>query len=220
MGVLDNNKGIALVTALMFTVITLVISMSLLYMVLMGTRTSGALKRYHTAIDATYGGTEIIVKDIVTAGFGFHDYSTSHSGADFTTYAMGSLASPSVSPCFRERLTLPKKQWSTACSSANLDPKLDTDVSFNLNATSGSPYKVYSKIVDTLERKFLVPDETTVTIAGNSDTSSIELDGGSTTSGGSEVSVPHYPYLYRIEVQGEKEQNPLEKANISVQYAY
>ena len=72
------------------------------------------------------------------------------------------------------------------------------------------------------ERKFLVLDggtQKTVVIAGNSDTSSFVLEGGGTTEQGA-VTVPHYPYVYRMEVQGEREQNAQEKSVISVMYAY
>jgi hypothetical protein len=74
-----------------------------------------------------------------------------------------------------------------------------------------------------MERRFHVLEDSgtvkTVVIAGNSDTSTILLEGGGSGEGGG-VTVPHYPYVYRIEVQGEKQQNPLEKAKVSVMYAY
>lgn len=223
---LRSQKGVALVTALMFTAITLVLCLSLLYMITAGIQSSGALKSYKTALDATYGGTEIMVKDIINASFGYKDYLTLHAGTTFPDYlktTMGTLASSaSVSTCMNERLTLPRTQWSSACSDVTLNPKDAPDVSFELNATSGSPYIVYSKIVDTMERKFLVLDggtQKTVVMAGNSDTSTLSLEGGSTTEGG-QVTVPHYPYIYRVEIQGERKQNPMEKANISVMYAY
>jgi len=224
---IGNEKGVALVTSLMFTALALVISMLLLYMVTSGIRSSAALKRYRTAQDATYGGTEIMVKDIINASFGFNDYSSAHPGASYTAYlttAMGSLGSnATVSDCLKQRLTLPRSQWSGVCANVNLNPKNGSDVSFQLNATSGTPYRVYSKIIDTMERNFLVLDpvvgQKTVVMAGNSDTSTVVLEGGSTTEGGG-TTVPHYPYVYRIEIQGEREQNPLEKANISVMYAY
>jgi len=221
-----NQKGVALVTALMFTALSLVLCLSLLYIITVGIQSSGALKSYRTALDATYGGTEIMVKDIINASFGYNDYLTLHAGAtfpDFLKTTMGSLASnATVSTCMNERLTLPRTQWSSACADVTLNPKDAPDVSFELNATSGSPYTVYTKIVDTMERKFLVLDggtQKTVVMAGNSDTSTLSLEGGSTTEGG-QVTVPHYPYVYRVEIQGERKQNPLEKANVSVMYAY
>lgn len=223
---IHDNKGIALVTALMFTALALVISMSLLYLVTTGTKTSAAMKRYKTSTDAAYGGTEILVKDILISSFGFRDYSATHPGTNFPTYlqsTMGTLASGStVSGCMRQRLTNPTRLWTGSCISTNLNPKSAPDITFKLNASSSSPYTIYSKIVDTMERKFLVLDGSTpktVVIAGNSDVSSFVLEGGGTTEPGA-VTVPHYPYVYRLEVQGEREQNATEKANLSVMYAY
>ena len=221
-----NQKGVALITALMFTAISLVLCLGLLYIITVGIQTSGALKSYRTALDATYGGTEIMVKDLVNTSFGYNDYLSVNVGATFPDYLkskMGLLASSAtVSDCMNQHLTLPRTQWSATCKDTTLEPTKNPDVTFELNATSGSPYKVYTKIVDTMERKFLVLDGTTqktVVMAGNSDTSTLSLEGGSTTEGG-QVTVPHYPYVYRIEIQGERKQNPLEKANVSVMYAY
>jgi hypothetical protein len=225
MKLIKNENGVALITALMFTALILVISMSLLYMVTVGTRQSGILKRYRSTIDAAYGGSDIVVKDIITTAFGFSDYSSAHPGSTFSGYmnaAMGTMNSPSFSNCLRQRLTLPRSQWSGGCETVTMDPKDSADISFNLNATSGSTYSLYSKIVDTMDRKFLVLDageSKTVIIAGNSDTSGFVLDGVSTT-GAAPITVPHYPYVYRIEIQGERQQNAVEKTNISILYAY
>lgn len=223
---IQNQKGVALITALMFTALSLVLCLSLLYMITAGIQSSGALKSYRTALEATYGGTEITVKDLINTSFGYNDYVSLNPSAtfpEFLTSKMGMLAtSATVGTCMEQRLTLPRPQWSAACADDSLDPKKGTDVSFELNSTSGSPYMVYSKIIDTMERKFLVLDggtERTVVMAGNSDTSTLSLEGGSTTEGG-QVTVPHYPYIYRIEIQGERKKNPLEKANVSVMYAY
>jgi len=213
-----------LVTALMFTALALVIAISLLSMITSSIQTSAALKRYRTVLDATYGGSEILVKDVVNASFGFHDYSSSsvnYSG--FMDSSLGTLsASAEFSGCLRQRLTLPTIQWSGVCKSVNLNAGKNPDISFELASASGIPFVVHSKIVDTMERRFLVyagSAPKTIVIAGNSDTSTYSLDGASVTESGA-VTIPHYPYVYRMEVQGERKENPLEKARISVQYAY
>jgi len=43
---LNNNKGVALVTALMLTLISLTIVMALMYMITQGTTVSASYKRY------------------------------------------------------------------------------------------------------------------------------------------------------------------------------
>jgi len=223
-----NEKGIALVTSLMFTMLALVITTALLYMVTSGIKSSGIFKRYKTVNEATYGGTDIMVKDLISATFGFNDYSSAHPGTNFTTYMKNSymvnLSNPDVSGCLRIKLTQPKSMWGT-CNDATFNVKQNYDVAFNLNSASGMPFRMYSKIVDTMDRKlltynFALKTGTTVTIAGNSDTSSGAILEGASTTEASTITIPHYPYLYRIEIQGERATNPAEKANISVQYAY
>jgi hypothetical protein len=233
MKVLHNENGIALITALMFTALSLVITMSLLYMVTAGIRSSGAMKRYRTTTEAAYGGTDIVVKDLIAASFAFHDLSSAAN--PYSTYMTNRFTgnhSPVFSNCLRAKLTSPKSKWPAACSNDSLNATQASDITFNLNAASGTPFAVYSKIVDTMERKFVVMESysstagrglgkrsKTITTAGNSNTSSMELESGSTTDG-SGVTVPHYPYMYRIEVQAERQQNATEKAKMSVQYAY
>lgn len=230
---LKSENGVALITALMFTLLSLVISMALLYMVTAGAKTSGALKRYKTALDATYGGTEIITKEILGKALEFSNYST--TGNPFKTYLPGKLGtltilSESNLGCLHERLTTPRRFWSTACSAISSN---SPDISFRLNALETDPnkqYRVYSNIVDTSEWKITSFPGTGVkvtnSLAGNSDVTSGGEDSGLTQgavvgSGGPALKSPHYPYVYKIEIQGERMNNPkMEKGNISVLYAY
>lgn len=228
MRILKNNKGVALVTSLMFTMISLVICMALLYMVTSGVRTSGAYKRYRTALDASYGATEIVTRDLVGKALQvLKGAPADEFNASFLS-AMGGLASPSFSECLQMRANTPTREWTGACANPTLSPNHNPDITFNLNAASGSPYKVYTKIVDTREWRFLsfsatsagVPVIISNKIAGNTERSNIESLGKGATSGGKDVKVPHYPYIYKIEIQGERAENPTEKANISAMYAY
>lgn len=221
---IKNEKGIALITALMFTVLSLVISMSLLYMVIAGTKTTGALKRYKTALDATYGGTDVFTKEIIEKAFDFQNYSSASN--PFKTHLlmeMGSLTNKSVSDCFRVRLTQPKKSWGACDAISNSSP----DISFQLNAASGSPYRVFSNIVDTSEWKITSIAGTGVlvnsTFAGNTGDGSSGGSGlskGGAGYGTNPTKIPHYPYVYKIEIQGERQNNPTERGNVSVLYAY
>lgn len=222
---LSNNKGVALVTALMFTVLALVISMSLLYMVTAGIRSTAALKRYKTALDASYGGVEIITKDLLASGLSFQNQSSS-----FLSYmaGRGGFLNPTFSGCFQTKLDNPRRLWDPSCSALNANVKSSPDITFTLSATSGLPYAVYTKIVDTTEWRFTSfstqasgrPIAVTKVIAGNSDRGGYNdlTQGGVATN--KSPSIPHYPYIYKIEVQAEKQQNPAEKANLSVLYAY
>lgn len=227
MRLLKNNKGIALVTSLMFTVLALVISMTLLYMVMIGTRTSGALKRYKTVLEATYGGTELITRDLLNSALSIvPDASLTEFSTSFQS-ALGTLSDATFNPCLQTRTNLQTKFWTGTCANATADPTKSPDITFSLSAVTGSKYKVYAKIIDTREWVFTSISTTgsgpvllNKRVAGNSDRSGTSnLQKGGT---GSQLytAATHYPYTYRIEVQGEREQNSNEKANLSVLYAY
>lgn len=230
---LYNEKGIALVTSLMFTVMSLVITMSLLYMISAGTRTSGAMKRYKTTTEAAYGGVDIILKDILNKSLsdGVNTALTDNVfKSNMLTYLTG-LNTVSISDCLRSKLLNPNSKWSASCSNNVLDASKSFDVKFNLNSAAGTPFVVYSKIVDTSEYKIPFFNVTSgvgsikyTSIAGNSDPSSLNLEGGAVIDtgggGGGSDSNPHKPYRYRIEVQAERSQNPSEKSKLSVLYIY
>ena len=228
MRILKNEKGIALVTSLMFTMISLVICMALLYMVISGVRTSGAHKRYKTAMDASYGGTEIVTRDLIGKVLKILPGATAVEFSSSFLSAMGTLNTPSFSECLQMRTNMPSKQWTGACANPTANPATAPDITFNLNAESGSPYKIYTKIVDTREWRFSSISTTSAgmpvlinnKIAGNTDRSSTEALAKGSTAGSNTVKVPHYPYVYKIEIQGQGTSGSDEKANISAVYAY
>ncbi|MBL0225571.1 MAG: hypothetical protein IPQ16_08355 [Geobacteraceae bacterium] len=225
MNTLRNEDGIALVTSLMFTMLALVISMALLYMVTVGARTSGQLKRYKSVLDATYGGTEIITKDLIANALAFQNQSSS-----FNSFLQGRMAgfSPTFSNCLQMRLNNPRTAWTGACASIDGDLHNAPDIIFPVNAATGSSFNVYSKIVDTTEWRFIsfssnavgTPVAVSQKIAGNSERSGTNSLSKGGTIVNSTPTVPHYPFMYKIEIQGERQQSRVEKANISVQYAY
>src|SRR5208337_63191 len=65
MSYIKNQKGVALITSLLLTLIILGIIMLAIYFVTRGTVLSGFEKRYATTRDASEGGIEIITKDII-----------------------------------------------------------------------------------------------------------------------------------------------------------
>lgn len=205
MRILKNEKGIALVTALLLTLISLAMVMALLYMITWQTKLSAAHKRYKTVIEASQGGAEIFTKQIIPIIF--QNQTTGTLAAQFP----GLHLVAGSSPCIKAKLNLATAFWGTACApdASPLDPTQKPDIIMNLQATTlSSSYNVYSKIVDT--------------VPGNSDQSGYDLldSAGGVTSGASGVSPKHTPALFRIEVQGQAANNPQEKAKLSVLYAY
>lgn len=207
MNVLRSRNGIALVTSLMLTLISMTIVMALLYMITQGTQVSGQFKRYKTALDASYGGTEILTKDIFTMIL--KNYSSASLVADLADSTKGfgaiGLQVNTTQNCLQSKLTKATANWPAGCDAAPVASK-NSDMSFTLQASTGNPFTVYSKIVDTS--------------VGNSDVSGLQLEGSGVAEGSSVITPQHFPYIYRVEVQGQRQNNPTAQANIEVLYAY
>ncbi|NTV49690.1 MAG: hypothetical protein HGB32_02585 [Geobacteraceae bacterium] len=204
---LNNDKGIALVTSLMLTLLTLTISMVMLYMVLQSTQMSGAHKRYKNSLDAAVGGVDIVTMDVLPYLISFAADPTASTLISRLNASMNLSASTGVSDaCLQAKLT--SKTWGAACgtASSNINPKDAPDMTFTLASqfVGSVGYRVYTKIISTTP--------------GSTDISGRNLEGQSTT--GAPPGDVGAPYLYRIEVSSEKNTNPLEKANLSVLYAY
>lgn len=218
MKILRNQDGIALITALLFTLLCLGMIMTLLYYVLAGTRISAAQKRYRNSLEASYGGTEFVSKAViprlVTNLTSYANYSTSYATgvqALLTDFGNSSKLALSTGPDLKRKLYYSTANWGTSPESKSLLPKTAPDLTFTLKGQStGADFKVYTKIVDT------------VSGIGLLDSSGIDyLDAGIGVSGtSSSTQTPRSPAVYSIEVQGEAAVNPKEKAALSVLYAY
>lgn len=201
---LAKQDGIALVTALFMTLISLTIVMAVMYMISQNIQQTGATKRYKTALEASYGGTDIVMKEILPTVLKnyasvslVNDLESGFAGVNLKV-----LASPA---CLQDKLSKGTSDWGSTCSQ-NPSPKLSPDMTLKLQATGGQNYTVYSKIVDT--------------VYGNTDTSGLQLEGAGVAESLSVITPQHVPYVYRMEVQAEKETNAVERANLSVLYAY
>jgi len=205
MKLLREEKGIALVTSLMLTLITLTISMVMLYMVTQSIKTTGSQKAYKSALSASLGGVEIVTKDVIP--------SLLREGVA----GLPSFLSPgsgTTNSCLNAKLGSNDSEWGAFCPSeaTSLDATKSPDVTFILKSavpgivsTAGSGYKISAKIVSTT--------------VGSTDRSGRDYNIYATTQGdlGGDIG---QPYIYRIEVTGERESNPKERANLSVLYAY
>ena len=212
---INNEKGIALVTSLMFTLISLGIILMLLYTVTQGIKTSAAGKRYQNAREASFGAMELLSKEIIPNMF--QGYSSSKLVTDYSSL---NFALSSGGGCFSSKLFKSTANW-TGCSANSLSSKADDspDLTFKLQATSDPVgFIVYSKIVDTK----CGGDTTVGQPCSNSDKSGIDyLDsaGGVTASTGT-VTPQRRPAFYKVEIQGEKSVNPSERSKLSVLYVY
>jgi hypothetical protein len=217
---LNDNQGIALVTALLFTLISLGIVMMLLYIVTQGTKISAASKNYKTSLEASYGAVEVVTKDLLPSMF--INYTTSASRATLVPIYSNLNMTYSSLDCLGEKIKKSTLNWSsTLCTSSNKNytPSDSPDISFVLKASNDSAgFRVYTKIVDTR----CGGDTSMNQSCSNSDITGIDfLDSGSgVTGGGGKVTPQHKPAYYKIEAQGERASNPREKSKLSVLYAY
>ena len=213
---LTNDKGIALVTSLMLTLLTLTITMVMLYMVLQSTQMSGAQKRYKNALDAATGGVEIVTMDALPYLLGFAMDPTVTDLIGNLNTSMNNLAAVrgvgvTNDDCLKTKLTTITKDWGTVCGTtrSSIDPKVTPDFTFTLQSKvpgfiAPTGFRVYTKIVSTTP--------------GSTDMSGRNLEGQSTT--GAPPGDVGAPYLYRVEVSSVNIANQAERANLSVLYAY
>jgi hypothetical protein len=212
---LRNERGMALATALMLTLLSLALILAVLYYLTQATQQSAASKRYKNVLEATGGGAEFFSKELLPQIF------TGTSTGDLlnnVNYQQIGLSFGAYSSCLKQKINNSTANWNTTlCGGAATkinDPKVAPDVTFKLNALPSQPkFQVFAKVVDT--------------VAGNSDTSGYSngmLDSGSGVayagSTGSSIAPMHVPALLTIEVHGERETNPKEKARLSVVYSY
>jgi hypothetical protein len=211
MAIARDEKGAALVTALMLTMLSLVVALTLLYTVTLGTRISAGQKRYRSALAAAHGGVELVTQEILPLLLSQAPLTATGLEGSFSLVG---LKVPAY-PCLQQKMGSATSSWS-ACSAAQAspDPAEQPDLTFTLGGTlpgdpanSGPAYRLYAKIIDT--------------VPGNSDAGSADLlDPGSAVSGREEVIRPqHVPGLYSISVQGAGDSSR-EKARLSLLYAY
>jgi hypothetical protein len=220
-GRIKNEKGIALVTVLILSLIALAIMSTLLYFVLQGTKMSGFFKRYETAREAGMGGAEIAGALINSRGklvvTGVINYPKACdcgdpdvAGDNMMQNADGTLSALSgIYACLCPKLCDPTANWRISASCDNsLTITSNPDLQISLAGIGTTPgYTVFAKIVDTT--------------SGYTDMSGGQLGGTGVVSSSSQtLRAPPQPFMYRLEVNAQSTLNPLERSNISVLYAY
>lgn len=204
MRIFDSEQGAALITALMLTVLALVIAMALLTMITAGTHVTASQKRYRSSLTAAQGGMEFFVAEIIPRLLQ-SDLPVSKLEAEFSSIDLKVVKDD----CLKQKLTLPASAW-TKCSPAQVstDPAQAPEASFRLAGDRNRGFIVSTKIVDT--------------VPGNTDRSGYDLDAGGAVAAQEDVIRPqHVPTMYNLSVQGMREEPGLrEKARLSVLYAY
>jgi len=208
---LKNEKGVALVTALLLTLIALAICLALIYYITQSTTISGANKRYKTSLEAAHGGVDVFAKDIIPRIFG--GYSTNSLRATFEGI---NLDVPVSNDCLQQKLNMNTRDWS-ACGATGSSPDALAypDITFRLRGMPLKPgFLVNAKIVDT------TLGNTDTSASGGAGETLIDPAGVAYNSNAGQVGVKHLPYIYRLEVESKQENNAKERAGLSVLYAY
>lgn len=208
---LSDKKGVALVMVLMIIAISAAMVAAVLFFIQRGTEISALEKKYATAKEASLGAVEIFTKEIIPLAIVTASTTPTNSLtaalANFPATTSASITGVATNACFSDKLLKSTASWAGGCSSTS-DPKTLPDIRFTLSGVSpAQPFDVYTKIVDT--------------VSGNTNTSGVVLEGaGAADSGGGMIAMQHFPYMYRMEIQGERQQNPSERANFELLYAY
>lgn len=196
---MGNQKGIALVMVLVMSAISLSMMTGLVYMVTNMTQISGDQKRYKTALEAGFGGADVILDMIGERGVpvisGLSNFSVPAENVGGTD-------------CLTPKLLNTTTDWPTACN-ANLTIDPATTSTFDLTFTLGAApmeYIIHSKIVDTVE--------------GNTGGDEGLVTCGVVCSNPGEVKVVKVPFLYTVEVNAENTTNSAERAKLSILYQY
>lgn len=212
-----GEKGAALVVVLAIVVMSTALLAVVMHFIQRGAETSALEQKYETAKDASLGAIEVFAKEIIPMVISraqiAPDTALTNALGNFNTITSAQIAAGATNACFSDKL-LKSTSAANWAGCANYDqahsanPKESPDITFTLTSTNGQPFRVYSKIVDTVQ--------------GNSNTSEVTLEGGSAadSSGSGGVLVQHFPYMYSMEVQGERQNNPTERARFEVLYAY
>ena len=220
---LNNDKGFALITALMTTMLSLAFVLGILSVVTRGIQATGSRKVYRNAVEASYGAANVTMYEIIPqlAYVILEAANPTEAITDTMTTSLKSnfdhikLQFVSNSACLNQKLLNDSSgtNWSL-CPNAprsvkTKDIKNGPDIKFKLPGTSGASYTVYSKIVDT------IPGTTYMARLPEG-----PLEGGGVVDSGAGGGSWGKHFVYRIEVIGEKADNPSEQGNLSIQYEY
>lgn len=204
-----KKKGVALVTILGLIVIGSVLLSLVLYLLHRGTDISILEKKYRSEKEAAIGAVEFLTAEFLPESIRVSATSTTLFDKILNKYNLPQSAAISfltTENCYRDKLLKSTDEWAEACSRSS-DVKTAPDLKITLKSEDKVPFVVYVKIVDT--------------VPGNTNTQASPLEGAGVAESQSGLIIPqHFPYLYRIEFQAEREINPKERVNLEVLYAF
>jgi len=188
-----NNKGVALITALLFTLIAMGMVVAAITIMTRGREVSSMFKAYRTAMEAAEGAVQFFAWEFLPKKLSGQTLDSLGNYGGVVTYGI-------EDDCFEKKLTKVTDDWD--CGSSSLDPRDGPDITFSFGQ-----YNAHLKITNTLD--------------GNSDISGFALEGMGVVEAGSGAITPqHFPYIYRIDVLAERSTDPIERAILNALFAY
>jgi hypothetical protein len=204
-----SKKGVALVSILGMVAIGSILLGLFLYFLYRGTDVSILEKKYRTEKDAALGAIEFMCKELLPDSIQTAASSSAIINNLLTRYTFSDsvrLAFLISDECYRDKLLKETSTWGGSCDRTS-DPKSSPDMKFTLKSQEAPNFVVYVKIVDTT--------------LGNTNTQAIPLEGAGVAESQTGVLTPqHFPYLYRVEVQAEREIHPQERVSMELLYAF
>lgn len=188
--ILRNEKGVALVMALVLGLAGMLIISALIYMAGTGTWISGSKKRYQVALDASHGGLNFFAKEVIQRGVGGTNLST------MGTYG-GIFAPVSTDASFAAKLT-----------TSGTYPATPVDAILTLTFTVPSPNIAINNVILNTNR------------GNSGTSQNILVGGGVVNSNSGTVTPQHIPYMFQTDVQGQSVLGTQERARLSGIYAY
>lgn len=189
--ILENERGVALVMALVLGLIGMLMIGSLLYMAGTGIWTSGSKNRYQTALESSHGGMNFFAKEIIQNGLGGTPLSA------MTNYG-GMLTNLTTDANFTAKLT-----------TAGAYPGAPVDATLTLTFTAPTPdISVNATILNT-------------SIGNSGTSANVLVGGGVVSNSSGTVIPQHFPYLFQTEIVGQSVTGGTrERAMLSAIYAY
>jgi len=168
-----DEKGIALVTALLLGMLGMLMVASLLLMVNTGTWMSGSKKRYQIALASAHGGMNFFAKGVIQSGIGGNPVAAGPYGG-ISVVLGGNLAAKltTVGPFGSFANTAP---W---------------DLTMTFPAQTGPNTSVTSQLV-------------TTTRGNSGTSANLLQSGGVVNNNSGSITPPHIPYLYQTETIGQ-----------------
>lgn len=199
LAILKDERGMALVMALVLGVIGMLMLASVLFMVRIGTETSGSQKYYEQASTSAHGAMTLFTKEIMQNALA--GTPLAGMGATYGTAAL-TLAPVIADADFTRKLT------TSGWIGDGTYPVDDPDATLTLTFPGATPDITVNATVRATSR-------------GNSGTSANVLVGGGVISNSTGTVIPqHIPYLYHVDIRAQSATSTGENARLSAIYAY